>query len=143
MAQAPAPRRQCQNGQGQFTKYTLAEALHVRPEKIEDWIARGWLRARETEAGKARRVVIDAEEFCEFCRKHTRDVVGNRLSRERLEFVYHFAFPSSHAELLPVRASKKERDAYQLQLQEERADRPAACESEKPEDEGDVLDFIA
>jgi hypothetical protein len=106
-------------GKDSFTKYTLAVALHVRPEKIEDWIARGWLKARELETERSKRVVIDAEEFCEFCRKHTRDVVGNRLSKERLDFVYHFAFPASHAELLPVRESKKERNAYEAQLKEE------------------------
>lgn len=104
-------------GKDSFTKYTLAVALHVRPEKVEEWIGRGWLKAREIETGRGKRVVIDAEAFCEFSRKHTRDVVGNRLSKERLDFVYHFAFPPSHAELLPVRQSKKERDAYELQIE--------------------------
>jgi len=60
----------------------------------------------------------EAEDFCEFCRKHTRDVVGNRLTEERLDFVYHFVFPPSHAELLPVRESKKERNAYGAQMEE-------------------------
>src|SRR5260370_23055801 len=41
-----------------FTKYTLAIALHVRPEKIESWIARGWLKAREVKMGHGKRVVI-------------------------------------------------------------------------------------
>ena len=68
------------------------------------------------DAGRGKRVTIEAEDFCEFCRQHTRDVVGNRLSRERLDFVYHFAFPPSHAELLPVRDSKKERNAYERQI---------------------------
>jgi hypothetical protein len=104
-------------GKDSFTKYTLAVALHVRPEKVEEWIGRGWLKAREIETGRGKRVVIDAEAFCEFCRNHTRDVVGNRLSKERLDFVYHFAFPPSHSELLPVRDSKKERDAYEKQLE--------------------------
>jgi hypothetical protein len=104
-------------GKDSFTKYTLAVALHVRPEKVKEWIGRGWLKAREIETGRGKRVVIDAEEFCEFCRKHTRDVVGNRLSKERLDFIYHFAFPPSHAELLPVRDSKKERDAYEKQIE--------------------------
>jgi hypothetical protein len=103
-------------GKDSFTKYTLAVALHVRPEQIESWIARGWLKAREVEMGHGKRVVIEAEDFCEFCRQHTKDVVGNRLSKERLDFVYHFAFPPSHAELLPVRDSKKERHAYEEQL---------------------------
>jgi hypothetical protein len=103
-------------GKDSFTKYTLAEALHVRREKIEDWIARGWLKARELETERSKRVVIDAEAFCEFCRNHTRDVVGNRLTEERLDFVYHFVFPPSHATLLPVRESLKESNAYQEQM---------------------------
>lgn len=103
-------------GKDSFTKYSLALALHVQPQKIQDWVDRGWLRAREVEAGPGKRVIIDAEEFCEFSKKHTKDVVGHRLTKERLEFVYHFAFPPSHAELLPVRESKKERRAFAVQL---------------------------
>lgn len=60
--------------------------------------------ARQLESG---RVVIDAADFCEVRKMHTRDVVGNRLTKERLDFVCHFAFPPSHAELLPTRQSKK------------------------------------
>jgi hypothetical protein len=33
-----------------------------------------------------------------------------------LEFVRNFVFPPSHAELLPVRAAKKERAAYDAQV---------------------------
>lgn len=104
-------------GKDSFTKYTLAVALHVRPEKVKEWVSRGWLKARQIQTGRSKRMVIDAEQFCEFCRKHTRDVVGNRLSKERLDFVYHFAFPPSHAALLPVRDSQKERDAYEKQIE--------------------------
>jgi hypothetical protein len=107
-------------GKDSFTKYTLAVALHVRPETVESWIGRGWLKATKTGCGK--HVVIQAEDFCEFCKQHTKDVVGNRLTQERLDFVYHFAFPPSHAELLPVRESKKERTAYEEQLTREEAD---------------------
>lgn len=108
-----------QMGKDSFTKYTLAVVLHVRPETVENWINRGWLKAREVETGRGKRVIIEAEDFCEFCKQHTKDVIGNRLSKERLDFVYHFAFPPSHAELLPVRESKKERSAYEEQLKEE------------------------
>lgn len=106
-------------GKDSFTKYTLAVALHVDPQRIEGWIARGWLKAREVQCGQMKRTIIQAEDFCDFCRKHTRDVVGNRLSKERLDFVYHFAFPPSHAELLPVRESKKEQKAYEKQIKDE------------------------
>jgi hypothetical protein len=106
-------------GKDSFTKYTLAVALHVRPETVEGWITRGWLQATEVQAGRGKHVVIEAEDFCQFCREHIKDVVGNRLTKERLDFVYHFAFPPSHGELLPVRESKKERNAYEAQLRDE------------------------
>jgi len=46
---------------------------------------------------------------------------GN-LTKERLDFVYHFAFPPSHIELLPVRESKRERAAYEAQMTEDKED---------------------
>lgn len=106
-------------GKDSFTKHTLAVALHVRPDTVERWINCGWLNATEIDTGRGKRVVIQAEAFCEFCRNHTKDVVGNRLTKERLDFVYHFAFPPSHAELLPVRQSKRESSAYEAQLRAE------------------------
>ncbi|MGH9568147.1 MAG: hypothetical protein ACRD4F_00810 [Candidatus Angelobacter sp.] len=131
-------------GKDGFTKNTLAAALHVSPSQIEGWISRGWLQAREVETGKIKRIIIAAEDFCDFCRKHTRDVVGNRLSKERLDFVYRFAFPPSHAELLPVRESKKERNAYEAQMGEEEVEE--ASDGFDPESAGaedDSLDQIA
>lgn len=109
-------------GRDGFTKHTLAAALHISPSQVEVWINRGWLEAREVETGKVKRVIIDSADFCEFCKAHTKDVVGNRLTKERLDFVYHFAFPPSHTELLPVRESKKERAAYEAQLKEDEED---------------------
>jgi hypothetical protein len=130
-------------GKDSFTKYTLAVALHVRPETVERWIAQGWLKTREVESGSGKRAIIDAEDFCEFCRHHTKDVVGNRLTRERLEFVYRFAFPPSHSELLPVRESKKERLAYQSQLDEDIEREPAAFAPERVDDVDDPFEGIA
>ena len=86
-------------------------------------------------------MVIDAEDFCEFCRRHTKDVVGNRLTKERLDFVYHFAFPPSHAELLPVRDSKKERLAYEAQVNEE--GNPTAFGPNREEEGSDDIGRIA
>ncbi len=71
------------------------------------------------------------------------DVVGNRLTKERLDFVYHFAFPPSHAELLPVRESKKERSAYEAQLKEEDIEEKSAGFGPESADEDDALDRIA
>ena len=114
-----------QMGKDSFTRYTLATALHVRPETIDVWIARGWLKTRELETARGKRAIIDAADFCEFCREHTKDVVGNRLTRERLDFVYRFAFPPSHSGLLPVRDSKKEREAFEEQAREMHVDKKA------------------
>jgi hypothetical protein len=105
-------------GKDSFTKYTLALALQVRPDTVESWINRGWLKATEVETGRGKRVVIQAEDFCDFCKKHIKDVVGNRLTKGRLDFVYHFAFPPSHMDLLPVRSAQKEQRAYETQMQE-------------------------
>ena len=131
-------------GKDSFTKYTLALALHVRPETIEGWIKRGWLKAREVELARGKRVIIEAEDFCEFCRQHTKNVVGNRLTTERLDFVCHFAFPASHAELLPVRDSKKERTAYEAQLKKgELEDASAGFGAKSSEEDDDFLSRIA
>lgn len=129
-------------GKDCFTKGTLAVALHVRPDTVEGWIDRGWLKATEIEMGRGKRVVIQAEDFCEFCRTHTKDVVGNRLTKERLDFVYHFAFPPSHAELLPVRESKKERNAFEEQLQDE-MEAPPELGPNHAVDCGDACEEIA
>jgi hypothetical protein len=132
-------------GKDSFTKYTLAVALHVRPETIENWIGLGWLKAQEVEIGATKRNIITAGDFCEFCRQHTKDVVGNRLTKERLEFVYQFAFPPSHAELLPVRDSMKERKAYAEQtLGTAGGKKPVVADDiDDIDDEDDDLGLIA
>ncbi len=103
-------------GQDWFTKYTLAVALHTRAEEVQRWISLGWLKCRVVWTGKLQREIIDADDFSEFCKKHGKEVVGRRLNVDRLNFVKDFVFPPSHAELLPVRESKKERAAYEGQM---------------------------
>ena len=106
-------------GQDWFTKRALAEALHTRAEQVQKWIDRGWLKSRTVNAEGLRRQLIDADDFCEFCKQHRREVVGNRLNVDRLDFVQNFVFPPSHAELLPVRNAKKERASYDGQMKKE------------------------
>ena len=62
--------------------------------------------------GKLQREIIEADDFSEFSKTHSREIVGRRLNIDRLNFVKDFVFPPSHAELLPVPGSKKERAAY-------------------------------
>jgi hypothetical protein len=106
-------------GQDWFTKHTLAEALHVRAEEVQKWIDRGLLRSRIVQTSGLQRSIIDAEDFCEFCKRHRREIVGHRLNADRLSFVQTFVFPPSHMELLPVREAKKEQAAYEEQMKKE------------------------
>jgi hypothetical protein len=101
-----------QMGRDWFTKLTLAAALHIRVEEVQKWVDRGWLKCRIVETGKLKKEIIDADEFAKFCKNYRHAIVGNRLNPDRLEFVRTFVFPGSHAELLSVRESKKERAAY-------------------------------
>jgi hypothetical protein len=117
-------------GEDWFTKHSLAEVLHVRAEEVQKWIDRGWLKCRIIGSNGLRRELIDAEDFCDFCKQHQRDVVGNRLNTDRLNFVQAFVFPPSHADLLPVRNAKKEQAAYQEQLNKE-----AGYEGEEEEED--------
>ena len=112
-------------GQDWFTKHALAEALHVRAEEVQRWIERGWLKCRMAGTNGLRRAQIDAEDFCEFCKEHRQEIVGNRLNVERLNFVQTFVFPPSHADLLPVRSAKKEQAAYEQQTREEQTRKEA------------------
>jgi hypothetical protein len=94
-------------GEDWFTKHALAEALHVRSEQVQQWIDRGWLKSRVVPTGGLKREVIDADDFCQFCKQHRSEIVGRRLNIERLSFVQTFVFPPSHMELLAVREAKK------------------------------------
>jgi hypothetical protein len=83
---------------------------------VQKWIDRGWLKCRVVRTDGLRRQLIDAVDFCSFCKQHQREIVGNRLNVDRLDFVHTFVFPPSHAELLPVRSAKIEQDAYEEQM---------------------------
>ena len=86
-----------------FTVSLLAEALHIGRDGVRNWIDRGWLQSRVVQAQSVKVLIIDAEDFCAFVKNHGREVIGNRLSYEGLEFVRDYVFPRSHADLLSVR----------------------------------------
>ena len=119
-------------GQDWFTKYTLAEALHIRAEEVQKWIDRGWLQCRIVHTGRLKKEIIDAADFCEFCKRHRTEIVGRRLNFDRLVFVQTFVFPPSHVELLPVREAKKEQAEYEAQLKKENS---SAAQEFEPEDD--------
>ncbi|HEV2398759.1 MAG TPA: hypothetical protein VGS27_17575 [Candidatus Sulfotelmatobacter sp.] len=102
-------------GQDWFTKHALAEALHIRADVVQKWIDQGRLKCRTVSTDGLTRQLIDAEDFCDFCKQCRQQIVGNRLNLDRLNFVQSFVFPASHAELLAVRSAKKEQEAYEKQ----------------------------
>ena len=125
-----------QMGRDWFTLYMLAEALHISADEVQRWIDRGWLKCRFIRIGALKRVIITADDFSEFCTTHRAQLVGRRINQERLEFIRTFVFPPSHAELLPVRDSKKERAAYDEQNQAPPRIGPAAERDEPSKSTG-------
>jgi len=97
-----------------FSKRRLAAVLHVRFCAVDSWIQKGWLKAKVIQIGQLKRTVIKPDDFVQFCLEYREVIIGNRLNLERLEFVYKYVFPPDHNYLLSVRASKKEREAFDL-----------------------------
>src|SRR5882724_2489733 len=100
-----------QRGREWFTVYSLAEALHVRSDEVQKWIAHGWLKCRIVETTGVKKRIIDPDDFSEFVKQYGPTVVGRRLNANGLWFVKNFVFPSKHAHLLPLRKSKDMRSA--------------------------------
>jgi hypothetical protein len=46
-------------GREWFTKYSLFRALHTRPEEIQKWIDRGWLKSRTLALAGTQAKIID------------------------------------------------------------------------------------
>jgi len=94
-----------------FTPSLLAQSLHISRDEVNRWLARGWLRSRDIERSGVRMRIIDPDDFCEFVKRHGRDVVGRRLSYEGLLFVRNYVLPPKHAKMLSVRGPYKKRPA--------------------------------
>lgn len=118
-----------------FTKYTLAELLHARPQLIQRWIDLGWLKALRRGTKTLFRLVIKAQDFISFCKKHREAVLQGRVTEARLNFILTFVFPANHAPLLAVRP-KKERNACSNQRRKDQND-PDQREVSGPADEDD------
>jgi hypothetical protein len=103
-----------QTGREWFTKFSLSRALHTRPDEIQKWIDRGWLKSRTLSTAGTQASVIQADDFCEFVKDHGHAAVSRRLSYDALRFVQNYVFPPSHAELLSVRGTYKKREGEDL-----------------------------
>jgi hypothetical protein len=56
--------------------------------------------------------MVSQDSLRRFCKDHPELIAGDRISQERLKFIFEYVFPRPHNDLLPVRESKKERAAY-------------------------------
>jgi hypothetical protein len=106
-------------GREWFTKYTLAEALHIRHEQVQKWIDLGWLKSRSFATSGLKMQIIDPEDFCEFFKQYGREAVGRRLSYAGLWFVCNYVFPPKHADLLSLRGSYNEQSTGRSDLETE------------------------
>jgi hypothetical protein len=118
-------------GREWFTKYSLSRALHTRPEEIQKWIDRGWLKSRTLPLAGVQTNIINPDDFCQFVKEHGHAVVSRRLTYDALRFVQNYVFPPSHADLLSVRGTYNKRNE-RTELYEARED---SSDSEG-EDEG-------
>lgn len=94
-------------GREWFTKYSLSRAFHTRPEEIQKWIDRGWLKSRILPLAGTQTNIIDPDDFCQFVKEHGHAAVSRRLSYDALRFVQTYVFPPSHSDLLSVRGPYK------------------------------------
>lgn len=94
-------------GREWFTKYSLSRALHTRPEEIQKWIDRGWLKSRTLPLAGTQAKIIDPDDFCQFVKEHGQAAVSRRISYDALRFVQTYVFPRGHADLLSVRGTYK------------------------------------
>jgi hypothetical protein len=107
-----------------FTKYTLALLLHVRPEVVQDWIDKDWLKAHREGTEKLPRSIIKAADFIKFCERHHDAILGRRVNLARLDFVQKFVFPFG------ARNRKRERVVHQRRIGQVPPHRPAMTEDQ-------------
>jgi hypothetical protein len=98
-------------GKDGWTKYVLASFLHVRPQTVQEWVDRGWLKAHKEGTATLPRLVIRRDDFLKFFRRHPDALLQGDVREDRLEFIFEHVVPRSHVDHLPVRPARKDRAA--------------------------------
>jgi hypothetical protein len=96
-------------GKDGWTKYVLASFLHVRPQTVQTWVDRGWLKAHKEGTATLPRLVISSDDFLRFLKQHPAAVFQGHLRKDRLEFIFKHVVPRSHVDRVPVKPARKER----------------------------------
>jgi hypothetical protein len=106
-----------QTGRNWFTKFSLASALHTRADEVQKWIDQGWLKARLVDTGRLKKVIIDPDDFAQFCKQYRDAVIGRRFNAERLNFLQSFVFSPSLADWRLGKDAKEEQVALKAQAE--------------------------
>lgn len=125
-----------------FTLSLLAQALHISRDEVERWVSRGWLKCRAVQTNGLKIRIIDPEDFCEFVKRHGREIVGRRLTYDTLLFVRNYVLPPKHAEILSVRGTYKKggRDCTGKEInREDSTEKADLLGPEMSDDDEDVL----
>ena len=99
-----------------FSVQALAQAVHVRPKEVIQWIEQGWLQATITNKGTRKNYRITPEALAAFYKHHLHDLLKRRIPNHTLFEAYlQYCFSPKHTsgeQLLEVRRDKREREAF-------------------------------
>ena len=99
-----------------FSVQALAQAVHVRPKEVIQWIDQGWLQATVTNQGTRKSYRITPEALAAFYKHHLQDLLKRRIPNHTLFEAYlQYCFSPKHTageQLLEVRRDKREREAF-------------------------------
>jgi hypothetical protein len=121
-----------QTSRNWFTKFSLASALHTRADEVQRWIDQGWLKARVVDTGKLEKVIIDPDDFANFCRQYRDTAMGRRFNAERLDFLQNFVFWQARYESRPGNNAHENRAALSSETEssattQEREESESSC----------------
>jgi hypothetical protein len=116
-----------------YSKYTLAQLLHTRPQHVQKWVDLEGLTADRRGTKNMPRLVIKIEDFIKFSRQHRESVLRGRVTPARLDFLQTVVFPANHAPMLAVRDSRRERTARARQEKAEMREDKEKSEAEDDE----------
>src|SRR5215469_98782 len=107
-----------------ISMYAVARALSKHPQVVRQWIQSGALEAENEGTERVPRWMISQEDLQRFEKKHRKLIAASHVDCERLRFICGYVFPASHESVLRTRESKKERAAYEEQMDGATEDQP-------------------
>lgn len=106
-------------GTDRFSLYELAALIKKRPALIRKWIQNDFLKADNEGTETFPHWLIAHKDVRQFLKKHQAVIQAARIDPYYLNRLQEMVTPRPHTDLLPVRESKKEREAYEEQDRED------------------------